>query len=251
MAGNERQITGLVGRLLSTPGLGNEGVEKYMRLDKRGDVIVVPVLSGFQGAAMEGSYYVARTATIGTGIAAGAVGQTAWVATTPSLYIHNGESAGGKYMSLDFIKLTASVAGASLTDYQYACFVDGGARWTSGGTQLTNVKNANMDVAAASSATVYFGAITAPAATADVRQLARGYFHTAIPVILDQYILKFGGVSADMSMATLAGTAASITSLPCAPAVIGPGDSFLMYLWGTAMATTSPAFEVEVGWVER
>lgn len=244
-------MRGVVGRNIGVPGVSNDGTWKDARMDKRGELMVLPLVHGLHGAGFEGSYFVARTATIGTGVDAGGVTQTLWVATTPSLYIGNGNSTGGKSISLDYIKMTASVAGASLTDYQYAVMVDDIVRWTSGGTQLTNVKNSNMGCSDSSGATIYFGAITAPAAGANVRQLARGFFHTAIPVILDQYILRFGGANSGESMATLAGTAASITCLPVGPVVIGPGHSFLLYLWGTAMATTSPAFEVEIGYIER
>ena len=242
-------IKGLVYRIAANAGRMNEGVEKTVRMGDRGELMVMSTMGGLHMAGQEGTYFSAQNATIGTGIAAGGVTQTAWVATTPSLTLFNNNEVGGKSIIMDSIELINTVAGASLTDYQFAVFLDSIDRYSSGGTALA-IKGHNMELAGTSNALVYFGAITAVAASANVRKIGRGYFHTAIPVINDQYVIRFGGNMGE-NMANLAATTASIIVMPCGPAVIGPQQSLLVYLWGTAMATTSPAFEVVCGFMER
>ena len=64
--------------------------------------------------ADEGSYYMTRSPTVGTGLATIAA-QNSFADTSPFLIVTNGNPAGGKSIYLDYLKLTTTVAGTNGT----------------------------------------------------------------------------------------------------------------------------------------
>jgi hypothetical protein len=72
----------------------------------------------------------------------------------------------------------------------------------------------------------------------------------AIPVANDQYIIAFGESMVGAGNDVLGGTGIVKNVVPCAPAIIGPNQSLLVYTWGASMSN-SPETEVEIGWWER
>ena len=110
--------------------------------------------------------------------------------------------------------------------------------------------NANMGISTSTSALLYVGAITAPAASANVRQVGRGLFRNAIAVANDQYILAFGASTVSASASQLASTTSIMQTFPAPPVVVNPGGSLLVYLWGASMSA-APTAEFEMGYWER
>ena len=199
------------------------------------------------GRASVGQYFRATNPTFGTGIAAGIV--TGFVATTPLLIIQNPATSSVK-ICLDYIKLMNTVAGASSTQAHMGVILDTALRYSSGGTQLTG-NNVNTGSANNSQAQIYFGAVTAAAATA-ARLLGRDIIKTqAAPcwVVGDEVFIKAENV--DTPAGATNGTATAIYPAPCGPVIIAPGHSFLLYQWNIANATTAPSWEVEIGYWER
>jgi hypothetical protein len=203
--------------------------------------------------ADEGTYFVTSDSTNsadGTGINTGGVTQTGYVATTPTMTIFNN---GTNKIYLDFLTLFMTVGGASLTSWRWAMYGDTTNRYTSGGTVAAVVNRPDMSLATftASAAVIYFGAITAAAAGANVRFLGKGIFRNAIPVVGDMYTLNFGSVEQGMSQSQDSGTNSIAQMFAAPPVIIWPGFFWALYTWGPSMATTSPAASYQLGFVER
>jgi len=231
------------------PSRNLDGADAYARLGRYGDINVIPLTGTKHGLAEEGSYYVATNATISTAITLTGATCTAWVATTPTVVLVNANSTGGANIIPDYIKFHIVGAGTAEAAIHYAVLMDSTNRYTSGGTAIVPV-NSNMGISMASSTLLYVGAITAPAASANVRQTGRGLFRNAIAVANDQYILAFGASDVSASASQLASTTSIIQTFPTSPVVICPGGSLLVYLWGASMSA-APTAEFEMGFWQR
>lgn len=234
------------------PSANLDGSDAYARLGRYGDVNVTPLTGTKHGLAMEGSYYVAVNATISTGITIGGDTQTAWVVTTPSVVLYNGASTtstSAKSIIPDYVKLLVTSAGTAATEFQYAVAIDTTNRWTSGGTAIVPT-NVNGSISTSTSGVLHVGAITAPAASANVRYTGRGCFRAAIPVAQDQYILAFGASDISSGVTEIAGTTKLMNTYHTSPVVVPPGGSLVIYTWGASMSN-SPEVEFEMGYWER
>ncbi len=202
-------------------------------------------------AAQNGQYFVARNPTPGTALAF-AVSASVSETAGNFLALKNNSSPGAtteKKIILDFIRLICKTAPASGTaGYFYAALNSDTAKYTSGGTELTAVQT-NMNESGASVAKVYAGALTTIAAAATARVVAGGVLRTAIPVVGDEWILKFGqDVASGYSL--LGGTATERMIIPCPPVILGPQHTLTLQMWFPSNATTAAQFEVEAGWIE-
>lgn len=196
-----------------------------------------------------GQYFRATNPSFGTGIAAAVV--TGFVATTPLMTIVNGASTGGVSIYLDYIKLMCTAAGASSTQAHMGVVLDLTNRYSSGGTLLTGAP-VNTGASTTAQASIHFGAVTATAASANVRLLGRDIIKTqATPcwVIGDEVFIKCENT--DTPAGATNGAAANIYPAPAGPIIIAPGHSFLLYQWNANNATTPPSWEVEIAWWER
>ena len=205
-----------------------------------GDRFVQPVGSSRNNLCDEGSYYSFITPTPGTGIVAGVV--TTFVETTPFLVIYNGSP--NQRLTMDFIRLTTTVAPVGGTAPWHTYTIDDGNRYSSGGTALT-INNTNMDSALTSGVTAYTGAITASAASASRRVTSHLFWrHALIGIIGDGYETHFGheGPATNNTQATTLMNV--VKNVP--PLVLGPGDSFVAVQWG-ASQSTAPTYAVEGG----
>jgi len=226
-----------------------EGENAELRTSLYGDQHVVPVFSNAFALADEGGTFVALNPTPGTGITQGIT--TAFVATTPVIAIHNLEKASdpaAKRVYIDQIKALCSVVGATATNWQYVAVRDN-LRIPSGGTPLTPA-NVNGDSARASIARIDFGNLTAPAAV-DPKIVARGMLRTVLPPAFDEHVLKFGGVEAAAQVPNYAVATAALITKNLPAVILGPQQSLLIYLFGTALATTAPTWEPEIIYHER
>jgi hypothetical protein len=191
--------------------------------------------------ADEGSYFAAMTATPSTAYNLTGATQTAFVATTPTILIFNNELANSyKRYYLDTARICWVAAPTAPTAVHGCVIVDTGNRYSSGGTALV-VANVNDDDSKSSLATVYGGAITAVAASANVRYLHRFTLSSAIPAAGETYELAFG----EQSLMTSAQKGAAV-----GPVVIGPQQSALIYLWLPSQTATGTG-ELSLDWWER
>ena len=211
------------------------------RHSQYGEQFVLPIGSGRHGAAEDGSYFSFITPTPGTGIVDGVV--TTFVETTPSIVIYNGNPS--KYLTMDFIRQTCTVAPVGGTRVRNTITIDNGNRYSSGGTALT-INNTNMDSLNGVNGVVgYKGAITASAATAERRIVADPIFRWGtIMIVGDVYETVFGQQGPTPSHTPVATVATFVKNVP--PVVLGPGDSLVIVQW-EASQSTAPTTAVEGG----
>lgn len=203
---------------------------------------------------LEGTRFVNYNPTIDTGVALTGATQTAFVATTPSFIITNndvggvialGAETGMKQVYLDQLWLRIVGAGTGLTGLEMAIVMDNAARYSSGGTNIsansvqTDMRDAK-GVSTGSISLVYAGALTASAAVS-ARVVGRAILDNAAPVVGEQYVIDFSRGSLSI--------AARGSSYPVPLSTIGPGQSYLVYLWGAGM-TAAPTFEYGLVWIE-
>jgi len=241
---------GLTGRGL--PGKQADNIYNDLRLSRYGELQTQALLgSKLYPLADEGQYFVARNPTAGTGIA-DAAAQTSISDTAPVAFMHNNDALGGKRIYLDFMRLEVTAAGTAGTNLRAAFKVDSGnTRYTSGGTALT-VVNPNMDSGSVSVVDqLFFGAITAAAATGSVRQVYQALCRTVIPVVGDVYLFTFGSSSSPATSGmVLEGTAQLERHIMCPPIVIGPQQQLTFHEF-SASQSAAKSFEITMGWWER
>jgi hypothetical protein len=261
------QVNATISRAL--PQAGVDLMEAPLRLGRYQDAYVLPVVRKMHLLADEGSFFMTNNGQTGI-ITPAAVG---FVATTPSLIIQNNDSPSNqaaKRLYIDAIELLVTAAGVTATATQakmLAIVLDGISRYTSGGSNLTpNIVNPNMDLAARQSiASVYFGNLTAVAASANARTVIGQRMvrlpvtaTTAPDVINDRVRLEFGSVES-ITTAVIGSTGAlqanvtqEVLKLP--PVVIGPGQTLLMHLWQLVAGgtySTATTYSPEISWWER
>lgn len=225
--------------------------EGNVRMGGDGSLYTLPLVQTSHMLADEGNYFVATNPTPGTGIAAVTSLQSLTEAS-PVLILKNNDVATNpsyKRIYLDYIRLIVTAVGASSTNLDFAIKLDNNAnKYTSGGSVLT-ATNVNMDVSTGSIALCYFGALAAVTSTGSARIVHRSHPRTTIPVIGDEYILKFGSVEFATSFLTSSAGAYQQT-INGGPLIIGPNQTATLYEWSAASGG-APSFEVEIGWWER
>lgn len=252
---------GRVSRLLSKVVGLPDGQFTPDRGGTYGEKVVEMVSAKQHKVADEGSYFLTRTNTIGTGIA-GVSSVTSYSATNNLLCISNNNGAGGRNIWLDYVYLTATAAATSSTNLFFYSQLDTTMRYASGGyggagtNVVTNILNGpyatNSGSNTQSGALVYAGAVVAAAASLQNRILCSRQARFQISVIGDTYMIPFG--STDIPLVGMTGVAQATgglaVTLPHPPVCIAPGGSFLLGYFG-ASAGAAPSFEFEIGHVER
>lgn len=195
--------------------------------------------------ADEGSYFVARTPTPGTGII-GHPAPTTFDETKPMILLYNGGTT--KRIYPQFLRLHETVVSTAATRTQFTICVDQGNRYSSAGTALTLV-NPNMDSAITSSASAYTGAVVATAASASRRIVDHIVFRGTIDVVEDVYEIVFGAGDGSGMGGSRAATVQDMARM-APPIVIGPGQSLLIHQW-SASVSTGPTLQVAFGYIER
>lgn len=236
------------------PGAQTNGVIQPLRTSR----YMEPYVHALGGDSVnqfadEGSYFTATNATLGTPLS-GTAAPTAFSATVALMSIYNSiaaSAASGKSIALHWLQLEIRAAGTNGTSFQYAMSIDTGNRYVSGGTLITPVSPniGNAASAAASIATVNFGAITAAAANS-ARRIKHGQLRSVIKVIGDVYLFVFGRGQPVAPGMVLEGTAQAFIPVMCPPAVLGPNSSFLLHEIAPSQSVAA-TYEFSAGWWER
>jgi hypothetical protein len=233
-----------------------DGVNQNFRLASRGEPVVLNLFNGQHGLAMEGSYFVAQTATPGTGITLSVATGVTFSDTQALVAINNTElSSGstggagqGKSIFLDFISFVVTTVATAQTSHHVAHRVDSGNR-ASAGTILTPHPS-HMGFGGSSVAQVYTGNPTIAAASAFVRNVGRNVCRSQIYVVQDQVIIKFGSDSMAAGGVGVGSTTATVITLYAPPVVIAPGQCYILNEWAIARSAALSG-EVTIGWFER
>jgi hypothetical protein len=231
------QQHGSVSEILPTKS--SDTSQKQLRATGYGEMFVIPLTNGLSYIALEGQYFTAMTSTPGTAYNLTGATQTAWVATTPTFFLKNNASAGGKKVFMDFINLSIVLAGTGSTACQYAVVIDTGSRTTSAGTALTVANPYSAGAGSTITTGIVAGAVTASAATTP-RYLYRGTLKNAALAIGDRLKLNFGGQD----------SASSTNTESLGPLILDGGATLLVYVWCSGLSA-APTGEVSAGWYER
>lgn len=216
------------------------------RTGSYGEAYTLPVGTGRQWAAVEGSYFVAQNATLATEIAGHAAPAIGDEATKPLVYLYNGSTT-GKIIVPDFIWMRTDTPNASSTASYFVASTTQELSRDSGGTAITP-NSTRSDAPYATSATVYFGAVVCtPAASKRVGQVLT---RSVIAVTEDQYLFTFGQdlKLPGFSVSTGTTVADRINGFP--PCAIAPGGEFLFTLIAPSGAATAWDGEITFGWYE-
>ena len=251
---------GRVGRYLSSLARLSDGLPVVGRFSIYGDQIADLLTSKQHKLAGEGSYFMSRTPTIGTGIA-GVTTLTTFTPTSPFMILFNGNPVGGRDIFLDYLSLTCTATAASTTSLFLATALDSTQRYGSAGsgsgntglsTALLGPYATNLAAGTQSQAQVYMGALVALAASPQVRIMSNRLVRQQIPVVLDQYIVNFGTDAAPTPLPpqVLSAAVPSVSVVAHQPVCVPPQSSFLLNYYGAGMAA-APSFEGEIGWIER
>lgn len=232
------------------PDAESDSTTKAWRGGRYGEGYVLNLWNGNHGLADEGSYFTANTVP-GTAVAS-AVNATVSETAGNFIYIKNNDAPDNgrsERIYLDYIRLLMTVVPASATAGHFFIKMDRGDRYTSGGSQLTPL-NTNIGKPSNEISQIFCGALTTTAPSPSARLACRGVLRSAIPVVNDEFVFKFGGVESPTSI-QLGGTAAQRMVIPCPPIVLAPQTNACMQLWFPSNSVTPPSFEVEIGMIER
>ncbi len=218
--------------------------------------VVAPILNRDVVAADQGNYYVALSPTPGTGIANTVTAETtlAQAEVAPYISIYNGSSNLNIYPL--YIRLTCTAAQAVATVMRFTITLDQGNRITTmpAAAGLLTVNNVNMGSALRSQAQVMAGTgIVASAASSQRRIVGNQSFRNGgvINVVGDVYQFNFGSTEQIDPMSLVeTGTAICNVTYGFSPLVIGPNQNFMLLQWAAGQ-TTAPAFEIEMGYLEK
>jgi len=209
----------------------------------------VSVLSGTNHElAEEGSYFVAKTVVAGVATIAAL---TSLADASPFLLAKTpAASAGGRRVRFDYLRLTCLAAGTGGTQINFAARVDATKADPTGGSSLTPV-SVNMGAPNPSSLETFFaGALAAAAASGAMREVcAIPLMRPVIPVVGDQYLIKFGGSDQGIGNAP-GGAAAAALYFGGPPIIIDPAQVCAFHIWlpGQSAAGT---YAAELGYWAR
>lgn len=205
------------------------------------------------------SYFVARNATFGTGIATNA-DPTAISATEAMMIHYNGASPTNKgqiWAVPDYLRLTCTVAGASATDFKILMKLDNTNRLSSGGTTLTSKSTSVSAVTGYADRTpdsvITFGDITAAAESSakEVEGLTLASIASATATTPgDTFTIHFGGGGNAGGTVGIKTATEGHYHFTAAPIFIGAGSSLVLHPFATSGASTGATFEVQYGYYE-
>lgn len=246
-------VKGIVSRILPSINPDSSNNDVAVRQHSYGEVMTMPVVRKHHVLSDEGSYFIIHNNQ--TAIAPPTA--TAFVATTPTMILMNLDPT--KRLYLDYIKLTTVTAFTAVSGAgpMYASIVLDNtiaSRYTSGGTQITNAPvSPNMAVTTNSQVNLYFGAITATAASAAARtvvgqaSLRPAASGTAVTVVGDTIIMNAGGVEAAVN-GSITLTNPNIIPVPIPPIILAPNQTMLLYTYQAATTPTAGTILPEIGY---
>ena len=266
-------LKGLVSRMLPQTNVDSQSQDVPLRLGRYGDLKVETSWYGDALLADEGTIMVATTLPGATALYEGI--QTAYVATQAAFVLVNSDPAGGKRIYPKYLSLCQSQAPASGTCLRYTIVLDNvnrtpttlssGTGGTGPGTAAGNtgyrapVVCTNADLNPQIVGIPYFtlgqtgstGSMTVPSPGPGARTIVGNrMLKPSIPVVLDQYLIQFGGGDAGGTFQAGAALAKIVEHAPAL--VIGPGQTMLVHLWSTSNAANSNAWDdVSLVWVEK
>lgn len=214
--------------------------------------------------AEEGSLFVSRSATLGTGIAQTA--NTTEDTTKPFIVGFNNAAANGKSLRLIRLLLRPTAVSSSQTIQNISIVTAGGNVYASAGTDYNlkvsglnatvgyaNIGRAGSDQASILSVLRVGVPVTVLGTGAPKLQTRFSPRTTTIPVLGDEYIMYFGqrGTGGgEISLVQPVSTTINRYVKYCDPVIVDPQYSFMIIPWAAGIAGAM-SFEYELVWSER
>jgi len=224
-----------------------DGTNQLVRTNKYGEIVAEQrSISGMHGICAEGTYFKAMLPLGTAAITLTGTSQGAFVTTTPTIAIRNGNGAAGKSLFLDYVRINITVAAATTpTRVEGAVTTDSSNRSVSGGSAAT-IYNANIGSATSSGAAISAGVLTASNVVGTPH--SRFTLLNSNPAVGSSLVLTFGA----NVMSPLSDNASGAVN--CGPLELLPNLSAtcLIYLWWPGLsAGTAPTGDFEVAYWER
>jgi hypothetical protein len=200
-----------------------------------------PLLVTSHELANEGSYFTAKNATAGTGLATAAAAIA--VDHTKPFALVKGPTTPGKVLLLDYVRLVCTAPGTAGTSLRAFWHIDDTKADPTGGSTLT-LNNIRMDVPNAFESKIFAGPLAAAAASGSIREIVAPLLKNAIPAAADVYLMKFGG--SDMGMST----GATLVYYGGPPLIVPAGKIATLQLVLPSQSAAS-SYEIEIGGSER
>ncbi len=239
----------LVSRALPAANADSAANSVSQRADRYGGVYATAPACGKYPWAEEGSYFVARTPTPGSGVSGTIL--TAFDATKPHIFGNNTSTT--KNIWLDRLKLIVTVAPASATTFQFAVKVDNVAIAITTNHVTTAVPVCpNLGISATSATNVWYQnngtatVLTALSGSAIV--VAEGSIG-GLPIVGDEYHIEFGQqvLSGNSGLTAAQATEPAVKTASAAPVVVPPGGGFAIYFWWAGNSITALSYSFELG----
>ena len=232
----------------SLPSVVNEGVGQQARCGRYGERLTRILIPPPAALCDEGTYFKAINGTVETGISAAI---TAAFSSTAAFLLMTSAASGNLRIYPHYFRMIPRTVPASATRMEGVVAIDSQARFSSGGTQITTLPNANMDSSFTSVLTrVQVGAVVLNAESGSIRRLSRFQGRSAIPVAFEEFVFLFNQMDHDFN--TLGGATAGRQVVNCGPVILGPGShSMSLHLWWPGNAVTAGVWEFELAWWER
>ncbi len=239
---------GLAARALPPPNGDSSANDVAMRFDRYGGLFGTAPSIGHFSQAEEGTLFVARTPTPGSGVAF-ATGQTTFVETKPWIVLNNVSTT--KFVWLHYLKCIITAVAANTT-FQYAVKTDTAARaFTAGNNNTTTAVPVcpNLGVSATSVTQVAYqnsGTVSALAASSGSAIVVAEGAMGGVTIANDEYLIEFGqrqlSGSSGLTAAQATDSARKASSAP--PVVVAPSGSATFYLWMAGASSLSYSFEL-------
>ncbi len=239
----------LVSRALPSPNSDGTSSSVSQRADRYGGMFITAPAVGKYPWAEEGSYFVARTPTPGTGVSHTVL--TGFDATKAMIFGNNTSTT--KSVWIDRIKLITTVAAASATTFQFAVKVDNSPIAITTNHVATAVPVCpNLGISATSSTAVWYqNSATATVLTAlsgSAIVVAEGSIG-GISIVGDEYHIEFGQalLGGNSGLTAAQATEPAVKTASCGPVVIPPGGGFAFYTWFAGNSITALSYSFELG----
>ncbi len=239
---------GLVGRALPSASPDSINNSVALRLDRYGGAFATAPSVGKSAWAEEGSYFVARTPTPGTGVVYNV--QTTFVETVPLIFGNNTSTT--KNCWLDRLKLVITEVGGSATTFQYAVKIDSVARSITTNHVVAAVPACpNLGAGTTSVMNIWYqssstaSALNASSAAAIV--VAEGSIG-GLQIVSDEYNIEFGQrlLAGGSGLTAVQATDPAVKCSSAGPVIVAPGGSFCIHLWLANMGD-SLSYSFELG----
>ncbi len=235
------------------PGKSPANTRGSIRVDQFGNVVTQSIGEHRHTLADQGTYYVAHNttndaATTILGHAAPKLADADATLTKPLIHLRMSPTSALRAY-LDFIEIEVVTAPTGGTADNWACQLDTGTtRVTTAGTALTLV-NGNMQSGNTPDLVPQAGAIVAGAEGTSCRVLGFGTSRSAIAIIGDRYLWRFGDEPS--SGDNIVATAASRHLFNMPPVILGATDQLLLAVYDSSDAQSVAAvYKVRMGWWE-